>query len=70
MPLYRPTRTLRVAAPFVLISIAFGCGKKEAIVLPPIQVNVVKAIQNDVPLYEDFVAQVYGQADVDIRARV
>ncbi|MBK7652771.1 MAG: efflux RND transporter periplasmic adaptor subunit [Flammeovirgaceae bacterium] len=38
--------------------------------MPPVKVNVVKAIQNDVPLYEDFVAQVYGQSDVDIRARV
>ena len=34
------------------------------------KVNVVKAVQSDVPLYEEFVAQVYGQSDVDIRARV
>lgn len=47
-----------------------GCAKKEAIVLPPAKVNVVKAIQQDVPLYEDFVAQVYGQSDVDIHSRV
>jgi membrane fusion protein (multidrug efflux system) len=47
-----------------------GCGKEAAVVLPPVKVNVVKAIQNDVPLYEDFVAQVFGQSDVDIRARV
>ncbi|GAB3233568.1 efflux RND transporter periplasmic adaptor subunit [Algoriphagus aestuariicola] len=45
---------------------------KEAVVTeaPPMKVNVVTAIQNDVPLYEEFVAQVYGQSDVDIRARV
>ncbi|MFN3841493.1 MAG: efflux RND transporter periplasmic adaptor subunit, partial [Cyclobacteriaceae bacterium] len=47
-----------------------GCKKNETIELPPIQVNVVKAIRNDVPLYEDFVAQVYGESDVDIRTRV
>jgi membrane fusion protein (multidrug efflux system) len=48
-----------------------ACGKKtETVVLPPVKVNVVKAIQNDVPLYEDFVAQVYGESDVDIRSRV
>jgi membrane fusion protein, multidrug efflux system len=48
-----------------------ACGKKtEMVVLPPVKVNVVKAIQNDVPLYEDFVAQVYGESDVDIRSRV
>lgn len=53
----------------VIMSI-FSCNKKEAIVLPPQKVNVVKAIQQDVPLYEDFVAQVYGQSDVDIHSRV
>ena len=47
-----------------------ACKKSETVTLPPVKVNVVKAIQNDVPLYEDFVAQVYGQSDVDIRARV
>lgn len=48
-----------------------ACGKKtETVALPPIKVNVVKAIQNDVPLYEDFVAQVYGESDVEIRSRV
>jgi membrane fusion protein (multidrug efflux system) len=47
-----------------------GCEQKQEIVIPPVQVNVVKAIQNDVPLYEDFVAQVYGESDVDIRTRV
>jgi len=47
-----------------------GCRKQEAVILPPIKVNVVKAIQNDVPLYEDFVAQTFGMSDVDIRARV
>lgn len=57
---------------FLLIGLALAaCGKKtETIVLPPVKVNVVKAIQNDVPLYEDFVAQVYGESDVDIRSRV
>lgn len=47
-----------------------GCEQKQEVVIPPAQVNVVTAIQNDVPLYEDFVAQVYGKSDVDIRARV
>src|SRR6478735_1619202 len=48
-----------------------GCGEKtETVKIPPAKVNVVKAIENDVPLYEDFVAQVYGESDVDIRSRV
>ncbi len=56
----------------LLAGLALGsCGKKtETVALPPVKVNVVKAIQQDVPLYEEFVAQVYGASDVDIRARV
>ncbi len=55
----------------LLILVIAGCGKKSAtVVLPPVKVNVVTAIENDVPLYEDFVAQVYGESDVDIRSRV
>ncbi len=54
---------------FVLTSV--GCGKNnETVTLPPVKVNVVKAVVNDVPLYEDFVAQVHGESDVDIRSRV
>ncbi|MBS1545210.1 MAG: efflux RND transporter periplasmic adaptor subunit [Bacteroidetes bacterium] len=49
---------------------AAGCSKKEAAVLPPAKVTVVKAVEKDVPLYEDFIAQVYGQSDVEIRSRV
>ena len=58
---------------FGLLSLSFSlaaCKKEVVTEAPPMKVNVVKAIQSDVPLYEDFVAQVYGQSDVDIRARV
>src|SRR5690242_12222704 len=54
----------------ILMMVVAGCTKKQAVVMPPVKVNVVKAIQGDVPLYEDFVAQVYGQSDVGIRSRV
>ncbi|MBL7854075.1 MAG: efflux RND transporter periplasmic adaptor subunit [Cyclobacteriaceae bacterium] len=46
-----------------------SCKRTEVPVLPPAKVNVIKAVQQDVPLHEDFVAQVYGQSDVDIRSR-
>ena len=60
----------RILILLLVIALA-GCGKKtETVTTPPVKVNVVKAIQNDVPLYEDFVAQVSGESDVDIRARV
>lgn len=54
----------------LLVLTVAGCGKETAVTLPPVKVNVVKAIQNDVPLYEEFVAQVYGESDVEIRSRV
>ncbi len=55
----------------LLTGMLVGCGKtKEAPKLPPIKVNVVTAIERDVPVYEDFVAQVFGLADVEVRARV
>jgi len=67
-----PAVTFQKNALILLIGFALAeCGKKtETVILPPVKVNVVKAIQNDVPLYEDFVAQVYGESDVDIRSRV
>lgn len=53
-----------------LLVLFSACKEETATVMPPVQVNVVKAVQSDVPLYEEFVAQVYGKSDVDIRARV
>ena len=72
MKLYLLNAGVQKGAWILLLMMALaGCGKKsETISLPPVKVNVVKAIENDVPLYEDFVAQVYGSSDVDIRARV
>jgi membrane fusion protein (multidrug efflux system) len=54
----------------VPLGLLIGCKKEATVALPPVQVNVVKAVQNDVPIYEEFVAQVYGESDVDIRSRV
>jgi len=64
--------TIKLQAFLLLVGLALAaCSKKtEIVTLPPVKVNVVKAIQNDVPLYEDFVAQVYGESDVEIRSRV
>ena len=68
------TSFIQAASPkwvLVLVLALTACGKKsETVSLPPIKVNVVKAVQDDVPLYEEFVAQTFGMSDVDIRARV
>ena len=54
----------------LLLCITACSSKTEQAAAPPAQVNVVKAVVNDVPIYEDFVAQVFGESDVDIRSRV
>jgi len=55
----------------VAVLLATGaCKKTETITLPPVKVNVVTAVQSDVPIHEDFVSQTFGMSDVDIRARV
>ncbi|WP_343851022.1 efflux RND transporter periplasmic adaptor subunit [Algoriphagus jejuensis] len=67
LPLNPKNQLLGFLSLIVLLS---SCKKEVVTEAPPMKVNVVKAIQSDVPLYEDFVAQVYGQSDVDIRSRV
>lgn len=71
MRLFETVVSLRKKVLILLLALVVaGCGKKETVTLPPVKVNVVKSIEKDVPLYEDFVAQVFGLSDVDIRARV
>lgn len=47
-----------------------GCGEEagQAVIRP--EVNVVTAVQRDVPLYSEFVGQTYGQEDIQIIPRV
>ena len=47
-----------------------SCKDEKTIKLPPPDIKVVQVIQKDVPLYEKFVGQVYGEKDIPIRARV
>ena len=55
----------------VFLFIAIGCNKdKLAKQAPPPSINVVEVIQKDVPIFNYFVGQVYGQEDISINARV
>jgi membrane fusion protein, multidrug efflux system len=65
-----PISKCNVGLPILTLLIVMGCAKKQAVVMPPAKVSVIKAIQKDVPLYEEYVAQVFGLADVDVRSRV
>jgi membrane fusion protein, multidrug efflux system len=55
----------------LLAYLFMGCSKeKEAATAPVLEIQVSKVIQRDVPIYREFVGQVYGQSDIEIRTRV
>lgn len=53
--------------PFLIF---ISCKEKTPQAPPPTQIKVVEVIQKDVPLYNYFVGEVFGQEDVSINARV
>ena len=59
---------------FILIAMLvftfFACKNEQQASLPPPEIPVVEVIQKDVPIYQEFVGQVYGLYDIPIRARV
>jgi membrane fusion protein (multidrug efflux system) len=55
---------------FLLILGIGACGDKTPVKPPPPEVQVVVTQAQDVPLYQEFVGQVYGFKDIAIRARV
>jgi len=56
----------------IMIAVATiaSCGTKEQQQSAPPDIPVVEAVQKDVPLYKEFIGQVYGEKDIPIRARV
>ena len=56
---------------FLIVSILFSsCNNQKKAEAPPPEIKVVRVIQKDVPIYEKYVGQVYGEKDIPIRARV
>lgn len=60
-------RTLALLLVSVLIFSSCAEEKKQ---IPPTQVTVVQALQQDVPIIHEFIGQTYGIYDIPIRARV
>lgn len=55
----------------LLVFIISSCGSSEdQAVAPLLQITVVEAQSEDVPIYREFVGEVYGEKDIPIRARV
>ncbi len=64
-------KPLTIAGTLLFLLIAIACNKdKETKQAPPPTIQVVEVLQKDVPIYEYFVGQVYGQEDISINARV
>lgn len=63
--------TKRVGFVVLTISVLASCDKNKAPKqAPPPSITVVEVIQKDVPIYKDYVGQIFGQEDVSINARV
>ena len=54
----------------LFLFISGSCGKKEPEALPPQPFQVFEVRAQSVPIYEEFVGQIYGEKDIPIRARV
>lgn len=57
----------------MLLAIAItisSCKEEQAMQAPPAEVEVIEVIQKEIPIYREFVGQVYGLKDIPIRARV
>ncbi len=64
-------RSLRFASfIFAILLISVSCKENKKVAPTPPEIPVVDVVQKDVPIYETFVGQVYGQRDIPIRARV
>ena len=61
----------RIAILFLgLVLLDASCAEKSAQKAPPPDIQVINVIQEDVPIYREFVGQAYGLLDIPIRARV
>ena len=54
----------------LLLVVSSSCKKKEPQAPPPQPFEVFKVQTKSVPIYQEFVGQIYGEKDIPIRARV
>jgi len=63
----------RLVVIILLLAAIWGCTKKEEpakVEPPPPEIQVFVTKSQDIPIFKEFVGQVYGMEDIDIRARV
>ena len=55
---------------FILLVLLFSCSKEEQPVLTPSDIPVYQTKEQEVPIYREYVGQVFGFKDIAIRARI
>jgi membrane fusion protein (multidrug efflux system) len=65
------TQLTKIGIWSLMVVLAFqSCKSEKQQAPPPPEIQVVKAVQTNVPIHSEFVGQVYGLYDIPIRARV
>ncbi len=54
----------------LLFFLLLACGSDKQVKAPVPEIPVVEVLQEDVPIYKEFVGEVFGEKDIPIRARV
>jgi len=71
--IHKPTKQLSFNGLIILLlaSLAItSCKEEKKAKAPPPDIKVVQIMQKNVPIYNEYVGQVYGEKDIPIRARV
>jgi len=55
---------------FIVLLLHASCSKEDTSQLAPPKIPVFQTIEQDIPIYQEFVGQIYGFQDIAIRARV
>jgi len=63
---------MKIKIPLLILSlfIFLSCKNEQSNVLPPQTIQVFEVKAKTVPIYQEFVGQIYGERDIPIRARV
>ncbi len=64
------TTVFRFALPVIVLAAVWGCGKKEAAAPPPPVVEVAPVIQQDVPVYAEWIGTLDGFVNAEIRPQI
>ena len=66
----RAIRRVVSVAPLLLVVMLSGCSKDAPPAAPSLPVKTTDVVQQDVPIYKEWVGQTMGSVDIELRARV